>query len=168
MSATVLFISEERLKGYAIAGNVSASHILPHLKDAQRIYLESTLGTTLYEYLQAQITAGTLTGNYKILVDDYVQDCLVHYATLQAIPFLVFKIENGNIYSKTSENGIALSREELNDLKDSIKNTAEWYRARLIDYLCNNTDLFPQYTTGNTGADIVPSKVRYTNNMNLY
>ena len=37
--ATVLFISEEQLKSYAIAGNVSPSNILPHLKDAQRIYI---------------------------------------------------------------------------------------------------------------------------------
>ncbi len=168
MSATVLFISEERLKTYAIAGNVSPSLLLPHLKDAQRIYIESALGTTLYEYIQDKILNGTLVLQYLKLVDDYIQSVLVHYATLQAIPFLAYKIENGNIFSKTSENGIALTREELSDLKDSVKNTAEWYRARLIDYLCNNTDLFPEYTTGNTGADICPSTVRYTNNMNLY
>ena len=168
MSATVLFISEEKLKSYAIAGNVSPTNILPHLKDAQRIYIETALGTTLYEYLQAQILAGTLVLQYSKLINDYVQAVLVHYATLQALPFLAYKIEAGNIYSKTSENGTALSREELSDLSDSVKNTAEWYRARLIDYLCNNTDLFPEYTTGNTGADIRPSTTRYTNNMNLY
>tara|TARA_R100001480_G_scaffold149976_1_gene150178 strand:- start:66 stop:572 length:507 start_codon:yes stop_codon:yes gene_type:complete len=168
MAAYVLFISEEKLKSYAIAGNVSPSLILPHLKDAQRIYIESALGTTLYEYLQAQITAGTLVTPYLELVNDYILAVLVHYATLQAIPFLAYKIEAGNIYSKTSENGVALSREQLGDLSDSVKNTAEWYRARLIDYLCYNTDLFPEYNTGNTGADICPSKYKYTNNMNLY
>ena len=38
--AEVLFISEEKLKSYAIAGNVSSEHLLAHLKDAQRIYIE--------------------------------------------------------------------------------------------------------------------------------
>jgi len=165
--AEVLFISEDKLKSYAIAGNVDSTHILAHLKDAQRIYIESALGTDLYTKLQADITAGTLTGNYKILVDDYVQDVLVHYATLQAIPHLAYKIENGNIYSKTSESGNALSVEELGDLKASIKNTAEWYRARLVDYLCYNTDLFPEYST-NEGNELKPSKTTYTNNMNLF
>ena len=167
MAATALFISEEKLKSYAIAGNVAPSLILPHLKDAQRIYIESALGTKLYEKLQDDIISNTLTGNYLILINDYIQSTLVHYATLQAIPFLAYKIENGNIYSKTSENGVALSREELGDLKDSIKNTAEWYRARLIDYLCYNSDLFVEYSSS-TGADICPSTVKYTNNMNLY
>lgn len=167
MAATVLFISEEKLKSYAIAGNVSPELLLPHLKDAQRIYIESALGTALYEDLQASITANTLAANDLILVNDFIQSTLVHYATLQAIPFLAYKIENGNIYSKTSENGVALSREELGDLKDSVKNTAEWYRARLIDYLCFNSALFPKYSAS-TGADICPSTVKYTNNMNLY
>lgn len=167
MAATALFISEEKLKSYAIAGNVSPSLLLPHLKDAQRIYIESALGTALYEDLQAHILASTLAGDDLTLVNDYIQSTLVHYATLQAIPFLAYKIENGNIYSKTSENGTALSREELGDLKDSVKNTAEWYRARLIDYLCYNSALYPKYND-NSGADICPSTTKYTNNMNLY
>tara|TARA_R110002051_G_scaffold22774_1_gene58491 strand:+ start:479 stop:982 length:504 start_codon:yes stop_codon:yes gene_type:complete len=167
MAVTALFISEEKLKSYAIAGNVSPDLILPHLKDAQRIYIESALGTALYQDLQAYIIAGTLAGDNLTLVNDYIQSTLVHYATLQAIPFLAYKIENGNIYSKTSENGVALSREQLGDLSDSVKNTAEWYRARLIDYLCYNSELFPKYSES-TGADICPSTVKYTNNMNLY
>ena len=164
---TVLFISEEKLKSYAIAGNVSPSNILPHLKDAQRIYIETALGTKLYQDLQNKITLNTLTANDVILLDDYIQDTLVHYATLQALPFLSYKIENGNIYSKTSETGSSLSRDELGDLADSIKNTAEWYRARLIDYLCSNSTLYPLYGTA-TGADICASKVKYTNNFNLF
>ena len=166
-NTTALFISEEKLKSYAIAGNVSPDLILPHLKDAQRIYIESALGSALYQHLQAHILAGTLAGNDLILVNDYIQSTLVHYGTLQCLPFLAYKLENGNIYSKTSENGVALSREELGDLKDSVKNTAEWYRARLIDYLCFNSALFPKYSAS-TGADICPSTVKYTNNMNLY
>jgi len=163
----ILFISEDKLKSYAIAGNVDSTHILAHLKDAQRIYIESTLGTDLYKKLQDEIGAGTLAGDYKILVDDYLQDVLVHYATLQAIPHLAYKIENGNIFSKTSESGNALSVEELGDLKASIKNTAEWYRARLVSYLCNNSSLFPEYST-NTGDELTPSHATYTNNMNLF
>ena len=167
MSSTVLFISEEKLKSYAIAGNVSPSLILPHLKDAQRIYIESALGTALYRRLQTVILANTLAGDNLILVNDYIQSTLVHYATLQCLPFLAYRLENGNIYSKTSENGGALSREQLGDLSDSVKNTSEWYRARLIDYLCYNSALFPEYSSS-IGADIRPSTVKYTNNMNLY
>jgi hypothetical protein len=127
MSNKVLFISESKLKSFAIARNVSAQHLLPHVLDAQKIFIEQALGTDLYNKVAADITANTLLLNYKILVDDYIQDVLIHFATWQAIPFLAYKIEEGNIYSKTSESGVALSREELQDYRDSCKNTAEYY-----------------------------------------
>lgn len=164
---SVLFISEEKLKSFSIARNVDSEHLLPHILDSQKIYIEQALGTDLYNKIAADITAGSLSGNYKILVDDYIQDCLIHFATLQAVPFLAYKIENGNIFSKTSESGTALSREELQDYSDSLKNTAEFYLKRLVDYLVYNSTLFPEYST-NTGADMRPSRRSYTNNMNLF
>ena len=163
----VLFISEAKLKSFAVARNVSAEHLLPHVLDAQKIFLEQALGTELYNKIAAEITADTLSGNYKILVDDYLQDCLIHFGTWQAIPFLAYKIEEGNIFSKTSESGTALSREELQDYRDSCKNTAEFYLKRLVDYLVFNSSLFPEYSE-NTGADMHPSNRSYTNNMNLF
>lgn len=167
MSNKVLFISESKLKSFAIARNVSHRHLLPHVLDAQKIFIEQALGTDLYNKVAAEITANTLSGNYKILVDDYLQDCLIHFATWQAIPFLAYKIEEGNIYSKTSESGVALSREELQDYRDSCKNTAEFYLKRCVDYLVANSSLFPEYST-NSGADMKPSRRSYTNNMNLF
>jgi hypothetical protein len=38
-----------------------------------------------------------------------------------AIPFLRFKVENGNIYSKTSETGTPLTTEEIQSLREEIK-----------------------------------------------
>ena len=36
----------------------------------------------------------------------------------------------------------------------------------MIDYICNNTSSFPEYST-NTGADVSPSSENYYNGMNL-
>jgi len=43
---------------------------------------------------------------------------------------------------------------------------ATFYRERLIDYICNNSALFPEYTS-NTGADLSPTQNNYTQGMNL-
>ena len=75
-------------------------------------------------------------------------------------------MENGNIFSKTSETGNALSTEEAQSFREEILNTASYYRERLIDYIRNNTSSFPEFTT-NTGADVSPSRENYYNNMNL-
>ena len=165
--AYVLFISEAKLKdSTAINLNVDVELLLPYVRQAQKLYVETKLGTDLTDKLKAEITAGTLAGAYKTLVDDYIGDMLPNWAFYHAIPFLRFKIENGNIYSKTSETGNALSTEEAQHLREEVRNTAEYYTERMIDYVCNNTSSFPEYST-NSGADVTPDKNAYYNGMNL-
>ena len=163
----VLFISEAKLKdSTAINLNVDVDLLLPYVRQAQKLYVETKLGTDLTDKLKAEITAGTLAGAYKTLVDDYIGDMLPNWAFYHAIPFLRFKIENGNIYSKVSETGTALSTEEAQHLREEVRNTAEYYTERMIDYVCNNTSSFPEYST-NSGADVSPDRNAYYNGMNL-
>ena len=165
--AYVLFISEAKLKdSTAINLNVDIDLLLPFVREAQKLRIETALGTDLTQKLKDEITAGTLAGAYQTLVDDYIGDCLPAYSLYHAIPFLRFKVENGNIYSKTSETGTALTDAEAQHFREEILNTASYYRERLIDYICNNTSSFPEYST-NTGADVNPSKDNYYNGMNL-
>jgi|TARA_X000001382_G_C3149115_1_gene172354 hypothetical protein len=165
--AYVLFISEAKLKdSTAINLNVDVELLLPYVRQAQKLYVETKLGTDLTDKLKAEITAGTLAGAYKTLVDDYIGDMLPNWAFYHAIPFLRFKIENGNIYSKTSETGNALSTEEAQHLREEVRNTAEYYTERLIDYVTNNISSFPEYNT-NSGSDVNPDQNAYYNGMNL-
>ena len=169
--AYVLFISEAKLKdSTAINLNVDVELLLPYVRQAQKLYVETKLGTDLTQKLKDLITAGTIgnVGNeaYKTLVDDYIGDMLPNWAFYHAIPFLRFKIENGNIYSKTSETGNSLSTEEAQHLREEVRNTAEYYTERLIDYVTNNTTSFPEYNT-NSGADVNPDQNAYYNGMNL-
>jgi len=163
----VLFISENKIKdSTAIGGNVDNEFLLPYIKVAQKKYIETKLGTDLFEALQTKITAGSLSGAYQTLVDDYIQDALVHWSFYECLPFLRYKVMNNNVVSKTAENSTPLSREEAQDLREEIRNTAEFYTERLIDYIKNNTSSFAEYTT-NTGADVSPDTINYYSGMNL-
>ena len=165
--AYVLFISEEKLKdSTAINLNVDVNLLLPYVRQAQKLYVETKLGTDLTQKLKNEIIAGTLAGDYKTLVDEYIGDMLPNWAFYHAIPFLRFKIENGNIYSKTSETGNSLSTEEAQHLREEVRNTAEYYTERLIEYVKNNIASFPEYNT-NSGADVNPDDNAYYNGMNL-
>ena len=165
--AYVLFISEEKLKdSTAINLNVDVNLLLPYVRQAQKLYVETKLGTDLTQKLKDEIVAGTLAGAYKTLVDEYIGDMLPNWAFYHAIPFLRFKIENGNIYSKTSETGTALSTEEAQHLREEVRNTAEYYTERLIEYVKNNIASFPEYNT-NSGANVNPDDNAYYNGMNL-
>ena len=169
--AYVLFISESKLKdSTAINLNVDVNLLLPYVRQAQKLYVETKLGTELNDKLKTLIKNGTIgdvaNAAYKTLVDDYIGDMLPNWAFYHAIPFLRFKIENGNIYSKTSETGNALSTEEAQHLREEVRNTAEYYTERLIEYIKNNISSFPEYNQ-NSGADVNPDSNAYYNGMNL-
>jgi hypothetical protein len=169
--AYVLFISEDKLKdSTAINMNVDVDFLLPFVKQAQKLYVETKLGTDLNQKIKDLIVAGTINdpanSNYKTLLNTYIGDMLPNFALYHAIPFLRFKIENGNIYSKSSENGVALTTEEAQHLRSEVLNTGEYYMERMIDYIKNNISLFPEYNT-NSGADVSPDSNAYYAGMNL-
>ncbi len=169
--AYVLFISESVLKSSsALNLNISTTLLLPYVRQAQKLYIETKLGTKLNQKLKDLIVAGTVndSGNeaYATLLNDYIPEVLVNFSFFHAIPFLRFKIENGNIYSKTSETGTALSTEEAQHLREEVRNTAEYYTERMIDYICNNNSSFPEYGQS-SGSDVKADKNAYYNGMNL-
>jgi len=163
----VLFISEQKLKDSSAIGlNVDPSLLLPYVRQSQKLYCEPKIGSQLNSKLKNEIVAGTLTGAYKTLVDDYISDMLVNWAFYHALPFLRFRVEGGNIFAKTSETGTPLSTEEAQSLREEISNTAQYYTERMIEYITNNLGSFPEYST-NTGADVTPDRNAYYNGMNL-
>lgn len=162
----VLFVNEDKLKSStAINYNVDTAFLLPFLKIAQDKHLQIILGTKLYDKLQNDIAGvedATLTGAYKTLVDDYIQDAIIHYALVEALPFISFQIKNGSITQKNSENGTAATRQDVDYLVQKERDSAEFYGQRIVEYLCNDSSLFPEYSQ-NTGADLNPiSNAYYT------
>jgi hypothetical protein len=169
--AYILLISEDKLKSStAINMNVDVQFLLPYVRIAQEKYIETKLGTNLYVAIQGMISGGTIgnvaNANYKLLLDDYIADVLIHYSFYEVLPFLRYKVQNNNVVSKTAENSTPLTRTEAQDLRSEISNTAQFYTERLVDYLCNNSSLFPEYST-NTGADVTPDSNAYYQGMNL-
>ena len=71
--AYVLFISEAKLKdSTALNLNVDMDLLLPFVREAQKLFVETALGTDLTTKLKNEIIAGTLAGAYKTLVDVYI------------------------------------------------------------------------------------------------
>jgi hypothetical protein len=167
MANYILFISENKLKdSTALGGNVDNEFILPYLKVAQKKYIETKLGTDLFVKLQNDISGSILSGVYQTLVDDYIQDALVHWAFYECLPFLRVRVSNNGIGVKTSENLESMSQEDMHTLREEIRNTAEFYTERLVDYIRHNTSSYPEYNT-NTGPDVSPTKNVYYSGMNL-
>jgi len=161
MSLNILFCSRNDIvKRTPLGGNVDPDKVIPFVKTAQDKYLLIALGTVLYNYLQAQIAAGTLTGVYKTLVDEYIIDTLVHYSMVEALPFLAYSIGNTGITKNlNSEQGASPNKNDIDYLLQKELATAQFYAERLVNYLIAQNTLYPQYTATTGFSDnVYPDK----------
>ncbi len=109
MSRNILFCSRNDIvKRTILGGNIDPEKIIPFIKTAQDKYLLLILGTVLFDKMQDDIAAGTLTGRYLTLQNEYIIDTIVHYGMVEALPFLAYTFGNGSI-SKNLNNEQASS-----------------------------------------------------------
>ena len=154
--AKALFISRTDLvKNSIIDGNVDTDKFIQFIKIAQDIEVQNYLGTDLFNRISADIIAGTLSGNYLNLVNDYVQPMLIWWAQVNYIPYAAYQIKNGGVFKHTSENAESASRSEVDYLVQKARNTAEYYTRRFVEYMNFNSNLFPEYNS-NSDSDVYP------------
>ena len=163
-----LFISATRLKkDTALGGSVDDNLIMPYILLAQDMNILPVLGTDLYEALKTKINAGSLTGDYKTLMETYIQPALVQFAFAQLAPYLRLRfVNNAVVVMGATEQSSSATYEDIKPLMDTATDAAEFYRQRLIDYLRNNSSSFTEYTS-NTGADLDPTTRNYYAGINL-
>ena len=157
-----LMISATRLKkDTALGGSVDDNLIMPYILLAQDMYILPILGTDLDAKIKADIQAGSLTGNYKTLVETYIQPALVQFSFAELAPFMRLRfVNNAIVVMGATEQSSSATYEDLRPVIDRAKDAAEFYRQRCIDYLRNNSSLFSEYTS-NTGSDLDPTTANY-------
>lgn len=155
---TALFIKRQDLvRNSILDGNLDTDKFIMHIKEAQQIHVRNYLGTDLYNKISADIVAGTLSGDYLELVNDYIQPMLIYYAMVDYLPFAAYQVKNGGVFKHTSENSETASKEEIDFLVNKYRDKAEYFTRRFIDYMSFNQELFPEYYT-NSNDDIHPDK----------
>jgi len=162
MAQHILFVTSQYVKdNTAINDNVDSDILEPYIVIAQKVHIERILGTDLYQKLQADIVAGSVTGVYKVLLDEYVQNVLAQYSFYESLPFLNYKMTNKSVLTKDSDNSTAAGIEEIRYLQGKVRDICEYLAQRIHDYLCANSTDYPEYTANNDSDDIKPSNSSY-------
>lgn len=156
--ATALFIKREDLvRNSILDGNVDTDKFIQFIKIAQQMHIQNYLGTDLYNKISADIIAGTLSGDYLNLVNDYIQPMLIHFAMVDYLPFASYELRNGGLFRHRSENAENPTKEEQDFLTQKHRNFADFYTRRFIDYMNYNQSSFPEYNT-NSNEDMNPDR----------
>lgn len=158
MAKALLITNKDLLTYTSLSGNIDTTKITQYIGIAQDIHIQSDLGTDLLEKIQADIiSSGAPSGDYLTLVNSWVKPALIHWTAVEMLPMLSVTVGNGGIFQHTPENGNPIPKDEVDSLVAKEEKYAKYYSERLRDYLCNNSELFPEYNT-NANEDINPSK----------
>lgn len=150
MPQKALFVTLQDIKQKSIiSGNVDPDKLLGFVEVAQDTHIQNYLGGNLYKTMQDMIINNTIddAGNsdYKVLLDSYVKPMLIWFTQATYMPFAAYQISNGGVFKHTSENSESVTQEEINALKRSATETAEFYTRRFMDYMDFYSHLYPEY-----------------------
>jgi hypothetical protein len=65
---------------------------------------------------------------------------------VEMTPNRVYKIDNGTMTQRVSEDSQPISDQVMKDAVNRARDNAQYYTDRLIDFLCANSSLLPEYS----------------------
>lgn len=148
-----LFITLQELKRKSIIdGNVDTDKLIQFVEVAQDTIIQNYLGTKLYDTLQTQVINSTLTTVNTTLLNTYIKPMLIWYTQATYLPYAAYQISNGGVFKHNSENSTSVSESEITKLTRHATETADFYAKRFMDYMDDNSELYPDYTASQDGG----------------
>jgi hypothetical protein len=121
--------------------------LTPNIIRAQEIEIQQILGTPLYQDILLKVSGNTLNSVETTLVRDYIFPCLVEYSVYYAMPSIWAKLENSSVINRNPENALSVDLPALKYRRGDIKNSAEFLGTRIVNFLCDQSNSFPLYTS---------------------
>lgn len=145
----ILLVSEDYIRTYSnLNENVWGDYLLPAIREAQNIGLQSILGSCLYNTLLGMVDDGTIrnieNSAYKTLLDEYIQDYLMYQTITDLVPIIGVKLANIGVAISNDEHIQNLSEDERNNVKQYYQYKADWYCRRLQEFLLENEAAFSE------------------------
>jgi hypothetical protein len=163
----IYFVTENYLKTKTpITANIDVNAITPFISTQSDMRVQPILGTYFYQYILGKYNAQTLTPNEEVLVG-YIQPVVAWRSAEDAVFGLSYQLKNKGLQTQNGDYSNSVSQSEISFSMEHYGQKASFYEARLYEYLKDNKDLFPEFTSvNNKDSDIKPSKDKdsgYTN-----
>lgn len=145
----VLLISEQYIKANSgLDDNVYGKFLLPAMREAQDINLQSIIGSSLMDKLCALVKSGEITNeenwDYKYLLDKHIQPYLMYITISNIIPLIGSKLSNLGVIISNDEHVENLSKNDKDSLKDYYTLRSDHYARKMQKYLCKNRIIYPE------------------------
>lgn len=167
--AIALLVSEQFIKDTTVIDeNVDMKLLRDVIELCQDKYILPLVGTGIYNELQTQILAGTLTALNTTLMDSYAIKAMKWWVQYEGVDVLTYKFNNKSVSKKNSENSQPIDMEEVRRLMEKFRTNAEMYSQRLTYYILANINSYPLYSNpGSTIDTVIPKRNSYTTSIYL-
>lgn len=128
-----LITSQEIKTNTSMGGNVDADKYIHLLNDVEIMVLEPSLGTALFDV----IVAGSLTGDYQILLDDYIKPVLWHSVVAEYLRDGILIIANGGIFTHQPDGSTSANLEAIKYAAKKAQGKADVFLDRMERFLCD-------------------------------
>ena len=136
--------------------NIESKFLQSSIREAQEVYLQEVLGTSLLNKLKSLVADGSIdnSGNtaYKTLVEE-CQLFLAYQVIAQVCIISAVKISNGGLQVNYDENLNNVGLEDAFTLKDYYEKKADFFKSRLQAFIYEHRSNYPELSK-NKCADI--------------
>lgn len=148
---TTFLISEAKVRNFTDINQMVDTDLLKNnIRVAQDYYLQSIIGTLLYQKLLSDVDSSSLTGAYKTLVDDYIQDYILYATYYESLESIYLRPRNnGLLRPNGGENSDPVDKDLYEMKRQSIENKMTFYAEKLTDYILEEEASFPELNQSN-------------------
>lgn len=144
--------------------NVDDPIISVTLRRVQDTLMKPILGTTLYNRLLEGVTNNDLNTDETTLLNTYITPCIVAAVDYRIINALTYETRSKTLGTARDEHINPVSIEEKHIREEDLKRDFDVYRKELIGYICDNSNLYPEYENYSTeSGGIAPDSGKVRN-----
>ena len=129
--------------------NTDAGIINPNIVVAQDTNIQEAIGYALYVKIMNLVYSGDILlpsySKYQILLNNFIQPALCHWAVWHSLPSIQYKLTNKSILSKTTDNATTTGLAELKYMRENVKHYADFYNQRIREQIINDPSSYPEY-----------------------
>ncbi len=119
----------------SFSGGIDADAIKPYIYMAQKNDIKRILGLDLYTKIYDDYVAGTLTGTYETIYEDYVVEMLVFFSCSKYMIFGAYKTTNSGIHKVNIDGAMVPDPKEINKLSAEYKSLASSSEINFYEFM---------------------------------
>lgn len=141
------FVSETYIKtATGLNKNIDANDIIANVDWAEKGWLRPILGKYFYNYLIGVYSAQTLSTDEEDLVE-LIKPAVAYRAAAESIVLLTAQVKNKGPQLQSGDFSNNVDESLMYKVEGKLRGRAEQFENDIKDWLCEYSDLYPNYTS---------------------